>query len=243
MKKYLFDCVQDIENSGYYHWNEARYLKDFLGENPEWNNAEVIKEGEIDDNFTTYYYYDFCWLVKKKNRHYNMIISKENANPWKGRNTKLGVIYKRIYLDGEVKQKRKRSYSFDFDYKRTWQVINTEKRFRNDCQIWTLAICLGITYERAHEILSVEGWSEESTNLMVPRWEKALNKLNIKYAQVWERFTSEKGLTLKTVAKYFPKGTFHLSVKGHTCCLKDGIIYDSSFETQYKRIEYIYKVG
>lgn len=227
-------------------YRPEQLLKQFLDSNPKWCAAIIVRHKLINDNFPTYYDYDedTQWVVELDGKWYNFIINIPRGRNYGGRPQKAGVIYKRFYRDGESPIKRKRTYK-RFEWIPSWKVVEYpgEHRKDADCQIWSFAVCTGLSYDAAYEALAAEGWSERSTNMMSIRWEKACTKLGFTFTRIWASWNRDtKGMTLKTVGQRFPTGTYAISIRGHACALKNGELYDSAFDSELKRVESVYQI-
>lgn len=207
-------------------WKHEDLFKKFLRDNPRFNNAIIIRHA-IEDNFGIDYQYEESWTVEIKNRFYNVILN----DPWRdwerGRKQKAGFIFKRFYREDETPIKKIKFFS---DYKRehTGHSVARTTSYNNDCQIWTLAKCCGLTYDDAAKALHEVGWTAKRTNYFY--FPRALGLLGFQYKEIWRRFSVNKGITLRHIQKIIPaQGTFSVTVKQHILCVVDGIIYDSAF--------------
>lgn len=222
------------------NWEDQTLLESFLKENPRFNSAIIIRH-KIDDNFDHLYEYDDnAWTVEMKGRTYNVILN----DPWEnrcgsGRKQRKGFIFKRIYQDGEVKiTKRNRSNNYVSEH--TSRSVPRTIKYKNDCQIWTLAKCCGMTYDAAAKVLLEVGWRENKTNHFY--FLNALDILGFNRNLFWSKFRNNKGITLRHVLSIVPKiGTFSVCVKGHILCIVDGIIFDSCFNAN-ARVEDITEI-
>lgn len=229
-------------------WYDQEDLEKFFLKNPRFRTAEIL---DIDflDFFSESYEYetDRRWMVSLKNRIYSVILSTGGYN-YRGRRSKPGVKFKRAYLQHEKKIRRKREVNCE--WKHTANVIEVSNRFKNDCQIMTLAKCLNLTYNEAYEELATNGWSEKNAGSTWSRnWKGIFEKYGKCWEEIWWKHTKNNvdlkmpGCTLSNITKYLPKeGTFGIGVKNHILCVVDGIVYDSCFKPN-SRVVNVFKVS
>lgn len=219
--------LQDYANDSY--WKISEELNKFFAKQPKFKLAEIIKEGEIDYNFSCEYKYSYCWLVKlPKGQHYNVILSNGGVY----RHSPEGIRVQRYYTKDEKPIRKRWKYECDHEYVRTQSVVecNFTNTYRNDCQIWTLAKCLNITYQEAAKHLIESGWSEN--NARGYYFHATIEKFAI-HQQIYSKYMTQdkiKGSTIGNITKQLPKiGTFTIQTKDHILCVVDGVIYDSAF--------------
>lgn len=131
-----------------------------------------------------------------------------------------------------------KSYVFD-DGGRSKSEHKNETR---DCTVRAVAICFGLTYDRAHEIMRGLGRKNRNgfqmrshLNGVVSRsipeqrrfLDKEITRIETKYEMMYEGKTLHKKKTLSKFAKENPKGIFILCSSGHVSSLVDGTLRDT----------------
>lgn len=113
---------------------------------------------------------------------------------------------------------------------------------RNDCAIASLSVYYGIPYNEAFDIFH-KHYSKRGTNTQA-----IINHLREYGSKVtfagntasakWfgAGMVREKGMTLDTFCKKYPKGTYYVLVRGHALVVKDGETFDITNTSKNRRI-------
>ena len=238
----------ELSDSTNTHWSISEELNKFFRKEPKFKEAEIVQEGLIKDTFTTYYTYSESWVVNLGGKLYNVII---NEGDWYNRRNKAGVKFQRYYPDGKRRTRRVKP-DWEFEYKKPWELVvrNNGEGKRGDCQIWTVAVCLGITYKESFDLLYARGWREgNSRNEFLNDWKGIFAANGKTFEEYWCKWRSNckkelfVGSTVGGIVKKLPsKGTFAVSTKSHIFSVIDGVLIDSCFEAN-NRVTNVYKIN
>lgn len=108
-----------------------------------------------------------------------------------------------------------------------WERYNPNPAGRSvgDCAIRAVSKALGITWEEAYALISTNGYVMGDMPSSNSVWGAVLRQHGF-YRHAVDNSCPDC-YTAEDFAKDHPKGIYVLGFGNHTCCIEDGIIYDS----------------
>jgi len=115
----------------------------------------------------------------------------------------------------------------------------------NDCSVRAIAVASGMSYDKAHQF--VEKHFDRKFCKGTYDYIETLNKLSSKSVKL-NRKTLETipcKMNVGSFIKYYTKGTYIISVSGHTFVIKNGIVFGNKEDSIKLRrpIQGLWKVG
>jgi len=231
-------------------WRTQGALERFFTEQPKFKDAVIVQEGLIKNNFDADYDFTDAWVVELKGRWYNVLFSESEYGWGRGRKCVRGIKFKRFYRENEPKIVKKVKSRYSYDYVKTSQSVVKEAGIdkKGDCQIWTVAKCLNITYKESYDLLYEKGWREDrQRNEWLNDWKGIFESRGLSFETYFSKWMQNhqkpfKGSVIGNIINKLPKtGIFVIGTKNHISCVVDGVIYDSCFEAR-NHVLTVYKV-
>jgi len=156
------------------------------------------------------------------------------------------------------------SYKYSREEIKGTTVSKLAKRETKDCVVRAMAVALNLPYDTAHGFVketmkredrkgtkqlhideAMEKFQESGLELVGRRYEvKVLEGLDIKNAYKLRGEVILRKKTVKSFIKSHQKGTFVISVAGHTFTIKDGVLIDNIGEEfrPTRKVQAAYKI-
>lgn len=108
-----------------------------------------------------------------------------------------------------------------------WQKYNPNPAGRSvgDCAIRAISKALDLTWDEAYAMVAAAGYAMKDMPSSNSVWGALLLQHNFQRSAIPN--TCPDCYTAEDFCKDHPKGTFVLGFGNHTCCIKDGTIFDS----------------